>query len=93
MIQALLTYVDRLLNLGLDVSELDEAVKAFQVRCDQMLARDPSAQTHVRQLEQQYDATVDKGRSALREEALNSEQLMQELEDFLREQREGGGET
>lgn len=36
---------------------------------------------------------VDEDRHTLREEEFNSEQFMQELEDFLREQRKGGGET
>jgi proteasome assembly chaperone (PAC2) family protein len=91
VIQALLSYVGRVLNLGLEVSQFDEAVKAFRVRCDQAVARDSSIQAHVRQLEQDYDATLDVAPRARRDEALNSEQLMQELEDFLREEREGGG--
>ena len=93
VIQALLTYVDRLLNLDLDASQLDEAVNAFRVQCDRALARNPSALAHVRQLEQEYDGAVEQERPTLREQELNSEQLMQELEDFLREQREGGGEA
>jgi hypothetical protein len=46
----------------------------------------------VRQLEQDYDETVGEERQTLRDEELNSEKLMQELEDFLREEREGGDE-
>ena len=92
VIQALLTYVTRLLGLGLDVSQFDAAVKAFRAQCDQAVARDPSVQAHVRELEQEYDATVGKERRALGDEELNSEKLMQELEDFLREEREGGAE-
>jgi proteasome assembly chaperone (PAC2) family protein len=90
VIQALLRYVTRLLDLGLEVSQFDDAVRAFRVQCDQAVARDPSIQAHVRQLEQDYDSTVDEAPRARRDEALNSEQLMQELEDFLREEREGG---
>jgi hypothetical protein len=47
----------------------------------------------VRQLEQEYDSEVDEAPRALHHEDLNSEQLMQELEDFLREEREGGTES
>jgi hypothetical protein len=43
----------------------------------------------VRQLEQDYDAASDEAPHSLRDEALNPEQLIQELEDFLREEREG----
>ena len=81
----------RVLNLGLEVSQFDEAVRTFRVQCDQAVARDSSIQAHVQQLEQDYDATLDEAPRARRDEALNSEQLMQELEDFLREEREGGG--
>ena len=90
--QALLTYVTRLLGLDLDLSQLDEAVKAFCTRCDQAVAHDASIQAYVRQLEQDYDSTADEALPPLRDEDLNSEKLIQELEDFLREEREGGAE-
>jgi hypothetical protein len=90
--RALLTYVTRLLGLALDLSPFDEAVQAFCTRCDQAVAHDASIQAYVRQLEQDYDATVDEAPRPLRDEDLNPEKLMQELEDFLREQREGGAE-
>jgi proteasome assembly chaperone (PAC2) family protein len=90
--QALLTYVARLLDIELDLSRLDEAVKAFRMQCDQAVAVDSSTQAYVQQLEQEYDATGNEEEQSLRDEDLNPEQLMQELEDFLREEREGGGE-
>jgi len=93
VIQALLTYVTRLLGLELEVSQFDKAVKAFCTQCDRAVAGDPSIQAHVRELEQDYDATVDEEPKSWRDEDLNSEKLMQELEDFLREEREGGGEV
>lgn len=89
VIQALLTNVNRLLDLGLDVSQLDDAVKAFCAECDQAVARDASTQAHVQQLEQEYDSSDDEEEGELREEDLNPDKLMQELEDFLREEREG----
>lgn len=92
VIQALVSYVSRVLDLGLEVSQFDAAVQAFRVQCDQAVARDAAIQDHVRQLEEDYDATVDEVPRARRDEALNSEQLMQELEDFLREEREDGDE-
>jgi proteasome assembly chaperone (PAC2) family protein len=90
--RALLTSVTRLLDLELDWSQFDAAVRAFCTRCDQAVAQDASIQTYVRQLEQDYDATVDEAPRPLRDEDLNSEQLMQELEDFLRKERGGGAE-
>src|SRR5713101_8273163 len=90
--RALLTYVSRLLGLALDLSPFDAAVQAFGSQCDQAVAQDAAIQAYVRQLEQDYDATVDEAPQPLRDEALNPEQLMQELEDFLREEREGRAE-
>jgi proteasome assembly chaperone (PAC2) family protein len=90
VIQAILGYVTRLFDLELDLSAFDEPVRAFRAQCDRAVARDPSTQAHVQELEQDYDATVDEEQRALPDEELNPEQLMQELEDFLREEREGG---
>ena len=91
--RTLLTYVTRLLDIQLDMSRLDEAVQAFRSQCDQAVANDPSTRAYVRQLEQEYDSEVDEAPRSLHHEDLNSEQLMQELEDFLREEREGGTES
>jgi hypothetical protein len=67
-------------------------VQAFCTRCDQAVANDVSIQAYVRQLEQDYDATADEEPRSLRDEDLNPEKLIQELEDFLREERGGGAE-
>src|SRR3989442_283136 len=88
----LLGYVTRLLDLPLDWSHLDAAVQAFRTRCDQAVAQDTSAQAYVRQLEQDYDTTGDAARRPPRDDDFNPEQLMHELEDFLRKEREGGAE-
>ena len=90
--QFLLTAVTRLLDLELDVSPFEVAVQAFRTQCDQAVAQDAATQAYVRQLEQDYDATGDAALRPLRDEDLNPEQLMHELEDFLRQQREGGAE-
>ena len=92
MRQALLTTVARLLDLALDVSPLDAAVQAFRRRCDQAVAQDAATQAYVRQLEQAYDATGDETRRPRREDDFNPEQLMHELEDFLRQERDRGAE-
>ena len=92
MRQALLTAVARLLDLELDVSPLDAAVQAFRTRCDQAVAQDAATQAYVQQLEQAYDATGDETPRPRRDDAFNPEQLMHELEDFLRQERERGAE-
>ena len=90
--QALLTYVTRLLDLELEGSHLDAAVQAFRTRCDQAVAQDAATQAYVRQLEQAYDAPGDEAPRPRRDDDFNPEQLMHELEDFLRQEREGRGD-
>jgi proteasome assembly chaperone (PAC2) family protein len=90
--RTLLGYVTRLLNLELDMSPLDQAVQSFGTRCDQAVAQDAATQAYVRQLEQDYDTTGDEAPRPLRDEGFNSEQLMHELEDFLRQERDRGAE-
>ena len=91
-IQTLVTYVARLLHLSPDMSHFAEAIQDFRTQCDQAVARDRATREHVRQLEQEYDAAAGEERPPLPGGELDSEKLMQELEDFLRKQREGGSE-
>ena len=90
--QGLLATVTRLLALDLAWSHLDADVQAFRTRCDQAVAQDAATQTYIRQLEQDYDATGDTARRPPRHDDFNPDQLMHELEDFLRQEREGGTE-
>ena len=90
--RALLTYVTRLLDLELEVSQLDAAVQVFRTQCDQAVAQDAATQAYVWQLEQDYDTTADEAPRPQRNDDFNPEQLMHELEDFLRKEREGGAE-
>jgi proteasome assembly chaperone (PAC2) family protein len=91
-IQALLTYVARLLHLSPDMSHFAEAIQDFRTQCDRAVARDRAAREHVQQLEREYDATAGEERQTLQHGELDSKELLQELEDFLRGQREGGAE-
>jgi len=89
--QALLSYITRLLDIELDMSRLDEAVRAFRIQCDQAVAQDAATQSYVQQLEQEYDSESDAASSPLPNEDLNADQLMQDLENFLRRERGQGG--
>ena len=91
-IEALLTYVARLLELTLDMSSFAEAIQDFRTGCDRAVARNKTTREHVKQLEQEYDAAAGEEQPPLPSGEIDSNKLMQELEDFLREQREGGGE-
>ncbi|MGH7305009.1 MAG: PAC2 family protein [Candidatus Rokuibacteriota bacterium] len=90
-IEALVTYVARLLHLKPDMSHFAEAIQEFRTQCDREVARNRASREHVQQLEQQYDAAAGEEQQALPDGELDSEKLMQELQDFLRRQREGGG--
>jgi proteasome assembly chaperone (PAC2) family protein len=90
-IQALVTYAARLLHLNPDMSHFAEAILDFRTQCDRAVARDRGTREHVRRLEQEYDAAASEEQPSLPGGELDSEKLMQELEDFLRKQREGGG--
>jgi proteasome assembly chaperone (PAC2) family protein len=92
-IQALVSYVARLLHLSPDMSHFAEAIQEFRTQCDRAVARDRATREHVRQLEQEYDAAAGEEREPLPDEKVDSEKLMREVEDFLRGQREGGAEA
>jgi proteasome assembly chaperone (PAC2) family protein len=89
-IQALLSYVGRLLDLHLDLSQFAEAVREFRLECDRAVARNRATREHVQRLEQEYDAAVEEEPAAPALGEIDSDKLMRELEDFLRRQREGG---
>ena len=89
-IAALVTYVARLLDLRPDMSHFAEAIRDFRTQCDRAVAGDRDTREHVRKLEEEYDAAAGEEQQPLPGGELDSEKLMQELEDFLRKQREGG---
>lgn len=91
-IQALVTYVARLLHLTPDMSQFAEAIQDFRRQCDRAVARDRDTREHVRKLEQEYDAEAGEERPPLSGEELDSDKLMREVQEFLRGQGEGGGE-
>jgi proteasome assembly chaperone (PAC2) family protein len=90
--RALLIAVAHLLDLELDLAPFEVAVRAFRTQCDQAVAQDAAVQAYVRQLEQDYDATGDEAPRPRRDDDFNPEQLMHELEDFLRQERDRGAE-
>jgi len=90
--RALLTTIAHLLDLELDVAPFEAAVRAFRTQCDQAVAKDAAVQAYVRQLEQDYDTTGDEAPHPRHGDDFNSEQMMHELEEFLRQERDRGTE-
>src|SRR5689334_18140688 len=91
-IETLVSYVARLLDLSPDMSHFAEAIQDFRVQCDRAVARDRATREHVRKLEQEFDAAAGEERPPLPGGELDSKKLIEDLEDFLRKQREGGTE-
>jgi proteasome assembly chaperone (PAC2) family protein len=91
-IESLVTYTARLLNLRPDMSHFAEAIQEFRTQCDKAVARDRATRDHVRQLEQEFDAAEGEEQQPLPAGELDSKKLMEELQEFLRKQREGGTE-
>ncbi len=91
-VEALLTYLARLLDLRLDMSDFAEAIKDFRTQCDRAVAKNRATREHVQQLERDYDEAAGEKREGLPEK-LDSDQLMRELENFLRKQREEGPQS
>jgi proteasome assembly chaperone (PAC2) family protein len=91
-IQALVSYTARLLRLSPDMSSFTEAIDEFRSQCDSAVARDRTARDLVRRLEKEYDAEAGEEEAQGLPGELDSDKLMQDLEEFLRKQREGGAE-
>ena len=89
-VQALVSYVARLLNVSADTSGFAETINEFRTQIDRAVARDRATREHVKRLEQQYDAEAAEERQPLPDGELDSDKLMRDVEDFLRKQREGG---
>ena len=89
--RALLTTLASLLDLALDMAPFEAAVRAFRRQCDQAVAHDASVQAYVRELEQAYD-TPGAAPPRPRGDDGNPEQLIHDLEDFLRQERDRGAE-
>jgi hypothetical protein len=90
-IEALLSYVARLLHLNPDMSHFDKAIMDFRAQCDRAVARNRATREHVQQ--PRSSTTRRPARRARRCPAASSTR-MRELQDFLRGQpREGGEEN
>jgi len=84
---ALLEALDRLLALGLDLTRLEEASRAFIEQVDQTLANNPEMKAYLADLERRIDAGISE---AGLPDLPPSSDIISELEDFLRRQRKDG---
>jgi proteasome assembly chaperone (PAC2) family protein len=81
-----------LLDFNTDLGDLERAAAEFDTRVSQVLAADPKVAEYVRQLEER-EAEEDEEEETSSTEALPSgEDLIRELEQFLRDQRRERGQ-
>ena len=91
---ALLRYVCPFLNIEIDFSRLERWAGEFDNRCNQAVNQSSEMQAYVQQLENMYDDTFEALESPVDEgPAINSEGILQDLEEFLRNEREGGNDS
>jgi proteasome assembly chaperone (PAC2) family protein len=89
---ALVRRVVTLLDFNADLEDLERAAAEFDMRVSQVLAADPKVAEYVRQLEER-DTEEEEAEGASSTEALPSgEDLIRELEQFLRDQRRERGQ-
>jgi proteasome assembly chaperone (PAC2) family protein len=95
---ALLSRLNDLLELDLDLSPQELEARRFAGQVDAALTRDPDAAAYVRRLEDQVtDEDADEGADdadrAEPDSLPSGEAVVRELEDFLRRRREDDGEA
>ena len=80
---ALLTRLKSLVDFDVDLAELHLAGEAFEEEINKVVAKEQELSTYVARLEQRYDTSVEPTG-----EIPNPEDMVQELEDFLKRQRQ-----
>lgn len=88
---ALLRALDRLFDLHLDLSELEQGIKLFERHVGEAIAGSPELAAYVRELEGRPEASQSAPGAAPSEasELPSSDVVISELENFLRRMREG----
>jgi proteasome assembly chaperone (PAC2) family protein len=81
-----------LLDFNVELADLERAAAEFDTRVAQVLASDPKVSEYVRQLEER-DTDEDEEEVSGPDALPSGEELIRELEQFLREQRRDEGEA
>lgn len=98
VIQAILENLRRAFGIALDLSDLDAQVKEFSERCEQAIAQEPSMRAYVQRLEQYFDdlpetpQQASSGTSVSSAEMPHPQDLVEDMEDFLRQRRQDVGD-
>ena len=84
---ALVRRVLSILDCSLDLREVETAVRDFEAKVAEVIANNPSVAAYVRQLEEREPEERDEESPRRESELPSGEELVQELEQFLRRQR------
>jgi hypothetical protein len=85
---SLLQRLGLLLDVDLDLTDLRQAITDFEEEMEKVVARNRELRIYVRKLEEQYVEP-----SSLQEDIPNPEDLVQDLEEFLRRERGDGSDA
>ncbi|MBI4236676.1 MAG: PAC2 family protein [Chloroflexi bacterium] len=97
VIHAILEGLRRAFGISVDMRDLESQAAAFQEKCEQAIAQEPSMKAYIRRLEQYYDDVIGAQQTPLVQppgEIPNPQELVRDLEEFLRRRRgeNGGGQ-
>jgi proteasome assembly chaperone (PAC2) family protein len=84
---ALVRRVLGVLDHPLDLQDVETAVSDFEAKVAEVIANNPAVASYVRQLEEREAEEGEEAPSARESELPSGDQLVQELEQFLRQQR------
>jgi hypothetical protein len=98
VIQSILENLRQAFGIAVDLSDLDGQVKEFSERCEQAVSQEPSMRSYVQRLEQYFDEIeptpqeASSGSSVGSAEMPNPQELVRDLEDFLRQRQSDVGD-
>ncbi len=85
---ALLEHLGALVDLDLDLTTVEHQARAYRRQVDEALEEHPKIRAYIRELERKTDGDTDRAEADGSREALPSgEDMVQELEQWLRQQR------
>jgi proteasome assembly chaperone (PAC2) family protein len=92
---ALLNRLNRLLDLKLDLSDLNQSARRFEKQVSELVSRDPEAREYVQRLEERVQMaehleTADQPSPASRAELPSADALIRHVEELLRRERNNG---
>jgi hypothetical protein len=89
---AMLRQLDRALRLSLDLRRVERRAEEFDRQVNQAVSANPEIQTYVHKLEEEHGRAAPEEPATPQGELPSAENIVQELEEFLRRSREPGSD-